>query len=133
MERKGSRALGYIFRVFPINRQYIHGTFSRGPPPVGVTLPLMADTDRPQALVQSGLHAELMPQHVAFVMDGNSRWAQERGLTTEGYMASTRALEKIIELSGAWGIRAITVFVFSQENFRRPEARPLSHDLALAD
>ena len=96
---------------------------------------MAADNDLPRALVQSGLRAELMPQHVAFVMDGSRRWAQARGLTTKvGYMAGTRALERIVELSLAWGIHAITVFVFSQENFGRPEAKPLSlsHDLALA-
>jgi ditrans,polycis-polyprenyl diphosphate synthase len=87
----------------------------------------MADDDLPQALVQRGLRKELMPRHVAFVMDGNRRWAEARGLTTaEGHEAGSRALKKILQLSVAWGIRAITVFAFSQENFRRPEARPLS-------
>jgi len=63
---------------------------------------MAADNDLPRALVQSGLRAELMPQHVAFVMDGSRRWAQARGLTTKvGYMAGTRALEKIVELSVA--------------------------------
>ncbi|RLN29998.1 dehydrodolichyl diphosphate synthase 2-like [Panicum miliaceum] len=82
----------------------------------------MADNDLPQALVQRGLRKELMPQHVAFVIDGSRRWAQARGLTTkDGYKAGCLALEKILELSGTWGIRAITVFGFSQENFRRPE------------
>ncbi|RLN00815.1 dehydrodolichyl diphosphate synthase 2-like [Panicum miliaceum] len=69
----------------------------------------MADTDLPQALVHRGLRKELMPQHVAFVMDGNRRWAQAQGLTTaEGHEAGGRALEKILQLSVAWGIRAIT-------------------------
>ena len=90
------------------------------------------DSEFPQELVQRGLRKELMPQHVAFVMDGSRRWAQARGLTTKvGYMAGTRALEKIVELSVAWGIRAITVFVFSQENFRRPEASSRPLDLSL--
>ncbi|RCV35933.1 hypothetical protein SEVIR_7G290200v4 [Setaria viridis] len=83
----------------------------------------MAENDLPKKLVQSGLRAELMPQHVAFVLDGNRRWAQARGLTTlEGYEAGAQVLNKIVELSAAWGIRAITVFAFSQDNFRRPEA-----------
>ncbi|OEL26489.1 hypothetical protein BAE44_0012499 [Dichanthelium oligosanthes] len=86
----------------------------------------MADNEQPQALIQKGLRAERMPQHVAFVMDGNRRWAQARGLTTaEGHDSGGRALDKIVKLSAALGIRAITVFAFSQENFRRPEARPL--------
>jgi ditrans,polycis-polyprenyl diphosphate synthase len=79
--------------------------------------------DLPDALVQSGLRAELMPRHVALVLDGNRRWAQARGLTTlEGYEAGAEALKKTVELSAAWGIRAITVFAFSPENFKRPQA-----------
>ncbi|KAG2623379.1 cis-prenyltransferase 4, chloroplastic-like [Panicum virgatum] len=63
-----------------------------------------------------------MPQHVAFVIDGHRRWAQEHGLTTEeGYETGGRAFEKILKLSATWGIRVVTVFAFSQENFRRPE------------
>ncbi|TVU39541.1 hypothetical protein EJB05_12965, partial [Eragrostis curvula] len=77
----------------------------------------------PEALVRSGLRPESMPKHVAMVMDGNRRWAQERGLTTaEGHEAGRRALEQIIALSRAWGVRAITAFAFSQENFARPKA-----------
>ncbi|RLN29578.1 dehydrodolichyl diphosphate synthase 2-like [Panicum miliaceum] len=77
----------------------------------------MADDDLPQALVQRGLRKELMPQHVALVMDGSRRWAEARSLTTaKGHEAGGRALEKILELSAAWGIRTIRVFAFSQEN-----------------
>ncbi|CAN6326040.1 unnamed protein product [Urochloa humidicola] len=83
----------------------------------------MADNDLPEALVPNGLRPELMPWHVAFVMDGNRRWAQARGLTTaEGYKAGAQALKKIVELSCTWGIRATTVFAMSLENFfGRPE------------
>ncbi|CAL5097993.1 unnamed protein product [Urochloa decumbens] len=85
----------------------------------------MADKDLlPEALVLPiGLRPELMPRHVAFVLDGNRRWAQARGLTTlEGYEAGVQALKKIVELSCTWGIRAITVFTMSVENFfGRPE------------
>ncbi|CAL4911275.1 unnamed protein product [Urochloa decumbens] len=80
------------------------------------------DDDLPEALVQAGLHPELMPRHVAFVMDGNRRWAQARGLTTaEGHAAGAQALNKIVDLSSSWRIRVITLFAFSQENFKRPE------------
>jgi ditrans,polycis-polyprenyl diphosphate synthase len=89
----------------------------------------MADKDLPEALVQSGLRAELMPRHVAFVLDGNRRWAKARGLTTlEGHEAGGQALKKVVEISAAWGIRAITAFAFSQENFRRPQAS-LDHQM----
>nr|CAB3463284.1 unnamed protein product [Digitaria exilis] len=65
--------------------------------------------DLAEALVRSGLRAELMPQHVALVLDGNRRWAQARGFTTpEGHEAGGVALRKIVELSCAFGIRAVT-------------------------
>ena len=77
----------------------------------------------PQALVQSGIRPESLPRHVAVVTDGNRRWAKARGmLTAEGHEAGRRALEHTIWLSHAWGIRALTVFAFSQENFGRPKA-----------
>ncbi|XP_066393894.1 cis-prenyltransferase 4, chloroplastic-like [Miscanthus floridulus] len=76
----------------------------------------------PQALVQSGIRPESLPRHVAVVTDGNRRWAKARGmLTAEGHEAGRRALEHTIGLSHAWGIRALTVFAFSQENFGRPK------------
>lgn len=79
----------------------------------------------PLALVQSGIRPESLPRHVAVVTDGNRRWAQERGLlTADGHEAGRRAMEQAVLLSHAWGIRALTVFAFSQENFGRPKARP---------
>ncbi|KAL6611227.1 hypothetical protein ACP70R_039155 [Stipagrostis hirtigluma subsp. patula] len=64
-----------------------------------------------------------MPRHVAVVMDGNRRWAQQRGLpTVEGHEAGRRALERTVRLSRAWGVRALTAFAFSNENFGRPQA-----------
>ncbi|KAF8726358.1 hypothetical protein HU200_019820 [Digitaria exilis] len=82
-----------------------------------------AHSHLPEVLVQSGLRPELMPKHVAIVMDGNRRWAKARGLTTpEGHEAGAQALKKIVQLSAAWGIRATTMFAFSQENFKRPQA-----------
>ncbi|KAJ1288471.1 hypothetical protein BS78_02G091800 [Paspalum vaginatum] len=76
----------------------------------------------PHALVKRGIRRESLPRHVAVVMDGNGRWAQARGLpTAEGHEAGGRALERTVRLSRDWGIRALTVFAFSQENFGRPQ------------
>ncbi|CAL5065749.1 unnamed protein product [Urochloa decumbens] len=74
------------------------------------------------ALVQAGIRPESVPRHVAVVPDGNRRWAQARGLpTADGHEAGRRALERTVLLSHAWGVRALTVFAFSQENFGRPK------------
>jgi len=73
-------------------------------------------------LLAAGLRAELLPRHVAVVMDGNSRWARARGLpSAAGHEAGRRALEEVVRLSRAWGVRALTAFAFSHENWSRPK------------
>ncbi|XP_066310233.1 uncharacterized protein [Miscanthus floridulus] len=74
------------------------------------------------ALLPGGLRAESLPRHVAVVMDGNSRWARARGLpSAAGHEAGRRALEEVVRLSRAWGVRALTSFAFSHENWSRPK------------
>ncbi|MQM02075.1 hypothetical protein Taro_034834 [Colocasia esculenta] len=69
-----------------------------------------------------GLSPELIPRHVAVIMDGNSRWARNRGLpTSAGHEAGYRALKEIVRLSGSWGVKVLTVFAFSSENWLRPK------------
>jgi undecaprenyl diphosphate synthase len=62
-----------------------------------------------------------LPAHVAIVMDGNGRWAQQRGLKrTEGHAAGEEALFDTVEGALEVGLSWITVFAFSTENWRRP-------------
>jgi undecaprenyl diphosphate synthase len=62
-----------------------------------------------------------VPAHVACVMDGNGRWAQQRGLRrTEGHAAGETALFDAVEGALEIGIRWLTVYAFSTENWRRP-------------
>ncbi len=62
-----------------------------------------------------------MPRHVAIVMDGNGRWAQRRGLPrTEGHGAGEISLVDTVYGALAVGVKALTVFAFSTENWRRP-------------
>ncbi|KAK6778575.1 hypothetical protein RDI58_025293 [Solanum bulbocastanum] len=71
----------------------------------------------------SELRRELMPKHIAVILDGNRRWAKKRGLSAAlGYVAGTRALRNFVKLSYNWGIRALTLFAFSSENWSRPKA-----------
>lgn len=59
---------------------------------------------------------------VAIIMDGNSRWAKQRGLPTlSGHHAGVRALRRTVEAAPDLGIRALTVYAFSTENWTRPE------------
>jgi undecaprenyl diphosphate synthase len=62
-----------------------------------------------------------MPKHVAIVMDGNGRWAQQRGLKrTEGHAAGEEALFDTVDGALDIGLPWLTVFAFSTENWRRP-------------
>ena len=63
------------------------------------------------------------PAHVAIIMDGNGRWAQMRGLPRqEGHRRGLEALRRVVRHAGELGIRVLTVYSFSTENWRRPKA-----------
>ena len=67
--------------------------------------------------------AGVLPRHVAIIMDGNNRWAKKHGLPgPEGHKAGEVAVRKIVEHSARRGLDVLTVFAFSSENWRRPEA-----------
>ncbi|HJL76574.1 MAG TPA: polyprenyl diphosphate synthase [Acidimicrobiales bacterium] len=63
-----------------------------------------------------------IPRHVACVMDGNGRWAKQRGLSrTEGHKAGEQALLDVLEGADEIGVDWFTVYAFSTENWRRPK------------
>ena len=63
-----------------------------------------------------------IPKHVAFIMDGNGRWAKERGLNrTSGHREGIKRVKEIIRGAGQLGIQVITFFAFSTENWSRPK------------
>jgi undecaprenyl diphosphate synthase len=69
----------------------------------------------------AGIDARRLPTHIACVMDGNGRWAQKRGLPrTEGHAAGEEALFDTVEGALELGVRWLTVYAFSTENWRRP-------------
>jgi undecaprenyl diphosphate synthase len=71
----------------------------------------------------SGAGAATGPRHVGLIMDGNGRWAAERGLgRTEGHRRGVEAVRETIRAAQALGLRYITVFSFSSENWSRPPA-----------
>jgi ditrans,polycis-polyprenyl diphosphate synthase len=62
-----------------------------------------------------------VPQHVAFVMDGNRRFARKNHIeTVEGHNMGFEALAKILEVCYKSGVKVVTVYAFSIENFKRP-------------
>jgi undecaprenyl diphosphate synthase len=64
---------------------------------------------------------EIIPTHVAIIMDGNGRWALSRGLPRlAGHRAGTENLRRVIEASIEFGIQYLTIYAFSTENWERP-------------
>ncbi|MEJ2412753.1 MAG: polyprenyl diphosphate synthase [Anaerolineales bacterium] len=63
-----------------------------------------------------------VPKHVAIIMDGNGRWATEKGLPrVAGHRAGTENLREVIEASVEFGIQYLTIYAFSTENWKRPK------------
>jgi undecaprenyl diphosphate synthase len=64
-----------------------------------------------------------LPAHVAIIMDGNGRWARRRGLPrTAGHQAGVKAVKRIVTAAGDLGVSVLTLFTFSQENWKRPKS-----------
>ena len=64
---------------------------------------------------------QAVARHVAIIMDGNGRWAKQRGLPrTLGHRAGVQALKRTVQAAGDLGLEWLTVFGFSTENWRRP-------------
>ena len=65
---------------------------------------------------------QILPKHIAIIMDGNRRWAKERGLEAKyGHKQGADTLEKIVKYANKIGIEYITVYAFSTENWKRTE------------
>jgi len=63
-----------------------------------------------------------LPRHIAIIMDGNGRWAKERGLPrTEGHRKGVETVEAIVEAARDIGIKYLTLYAFSEENWNRPK------------
>jgi undecaprenyl diphosphate synthase len=71
------------------------------------------------ATVDSVLHH--LPRHIGLMMDGNGRWAQQRGLPRmEGHRQGTQNVRRVLDACASFGIRLVTLYVFSTENWGRP-------------
>jgi len=64
-----------------------------------------------------------LPEHVAIIMDGNGRWAKRRGLPrVAGHREGVKSVREIVEAAGEIGVKVLTLYTFSKENWRRPES-----------
>jgi undecaprenyl diphosphate synthase len=69
------------------------------------------------------LDVNLLPRHVAIIMDGNRRWAKNAQLPLEmGHWEGAEVLTEIVRAAAEWGVKTLTVYAFSTENWGRPQA-----------
>jgi undecaprenyl diphosphate synthase len=69
-----------------------------------------------------GIAREVLPKHIAIIMDGNGRWAQQRGLPRiEGHRRAADAVRETVETCARLGVGYLTLYSFSLENWRRPK------------
>ncbi|XP_028793847.1 dehydrodolichyl diphosphate synthase 2-like, partial [Neltuma alba] len=70
------------------------------------------------------LRPDLMPKHVAVIMDGNRRWAEMRGLpASAGHEAGVQSMRRTIDQCCSWGIKVLTLLWFSSDNWNRPKRK----------
>ena len=75
----------------------------------------------PEEALARGVNFDRLPQHVAVIMDGNGRWAAQRHLPrVEGHRAGIESVREIVESSARLGIKVLTLYAFSVENWKRP-------------
>ena len=75
----------------------------------------------PAASKNGGRNDLNVPTHIAIIMDGNGRWARRRGLPRiEGHRSGTRNVRRVLEALEEYGVRYVTLFAFSTENWSRP-------------
>lgn len=75
----------------------------------------------PDHALLSTIDRDALPRHIAVIMDGNGRWARRRGLPrVAGHRAGIQSVREVLEAAGEIGIRVLTLYAFSQENWKRP-------------
>lgn len=76
----------------------------------------------PAGLNPADLYEEAVPQHIAVIMDGNGRWAKKRALNRlKGHKAGIEAVRETIRCASDLGVRYLTIYSFSTENWKRPQ------------
>ena len=79
--------------------------------------------DRLDLLLSAGINPDEMPQHIAIIMDGNGRWAEQRGQPRlVGHHAGAKRIREIVEACPAVGVKYLTIFAFSTENWKRTQS-----------
>lgn len=75
-----------------------------------------------QVDLKDQIHTEKLPNHIAIIMDGNGRWAKQKGLIRAiGHENGTKSVRQVVEASAELGIKNLTLYAFSTENWNRPK------------
>src|SRR5690625_6752458 len=83
-------------------------------------MPYEVPQPHPDGYVMPHIDPKLLPRHIAIVMDGNGRWANQRGLPrTEGHRAGEQALLDVMAGAVEMGIEYVSVYALSSENWKR--------------
>ncbi len=99
---------------------YYHGLDSAQPMSLQDILSVVPPGSQEEALARQ-VNFDRLPQHVAVIMDGNGRWAAQRHLPrVEGHRAGIDSVRDIVESSARVGIKVLTLYAFSVENWKRP-------------
>jgi undecaprenyl diphosphate synthase len=80
------------------------------------------ETNREAAAKRLGIEVAKFPKHIAIIMDGNGRWATNRGLPRfQGHRQGARTVEKIVDYCVDIGVECLTLYSFSMQNWKRPK------------
>lgn len=78
-------------------------------------------TNSPEAALWEQINASALPRHIAIIMDGNGRWAQQRNQARiAGHRAGVQATRRIVKACAKMGISHLTLYAFSLDNWKRP-------------
>lgn len=82
----------------------------------------MGDLRKSPIIISDKIQMTNIPQHVAIIMDGNGRWAKRKGLPKiAGHRAGVKAVKEAIEAARDLGVKILTLYTFSTENWKRPK------------
>ena len=101
--------------------------------PAPVSVPTEPFSD--DVITALGLDPDRIPAHVAIIMDGNGRWARERGMhRLWGHKQGYQTVRRVVKAAGELGLKVLTLYVFSAENWKRPkhEVEGLMHLIEMA-
>jgi len=81
------------------------------------------DRNSPEAKMLDRIESARLPRHIAVIMDGNGRWARQRGKPRiYGHRAGAESVKSIVDTAARLGIEAVTLYAFSTENWKRPKS-----------